>query len=64
MSGKQTLTTQVLTTGRLKAANVTVLQRKAALKIKAGVAAAEADTTILAGDLWVDSTDSYRVKKR
>lgn len=61
---KRTLDVKVLHVDKINAPNLTVLQRKCAFKVKAGVAAAEADTTIVAGDLWVDSTDSYRVKKR
>lgn len=64
MQSKRTLEAKVLTVEKLNAPNLTVLQRKCALKVKAGVAAAEADTTIVAGDLWVDSTDTHRVKKR
>lgn len=64
MSAFKSLNVKVLNVVEIKAPEITTLQNRLNLSIKAGVAAANADSTIPSGALWVDSTEEYKVKKK
>lgn len=64
MSLFKSLNVKVLNAVEIKAPEITTLQNRVNLSIKAGVAAANADSTIASGALWVDSSDEYKLKKK
>lgn len=64
MSLFKSINVKVLNAIEIKAPEITELQKRVNLSIKAGVAAANADSTIASGGLWVDSTDEYKLKRK